>query len=96
MGLGWGAYHGEGGEGEGILTRFAIVTGAVWNVSVLTISNPSSSLFEDVCEQRHDRSLPEQNAKWTIDLCISWISSGGGGAGVDIISIKSIKSIRPP
>ena len=29
VGLGWGAYHGEGGEGEGILTRFAIVTGAV-------------------------------------------------------------------
>ena len=31
VGLGWGAYHGEGGEVEGILTRFAIfdVTRAV-------------------------------------------------------------------
>ena len=61
---------GKAGKLRGVLTRFAIVTGAVLEVSVLRISNPSSSHFKDVCEQRHARSLPEQNAKWTIDLCM--------------------------
>ena len=62
-------------------------------VSVLTISNSSSSHFKDVCEQRHDRSLPEQNAKWTIDLCmlsISWIFSGGGRSRYNIYRIHQV------
>ena len=96
---GWGGIAlgcvswGRRGGGEGILTRFAIVTGAVWNVYVLTISSPCSSLLKDVCEQRHDRSLPEQNAKWTIDLCmisISWIFSGGGRSRYNIYRIHQV------
>ena len=96
-GVGWDwagvRIMGKAGKLRGVLTRFAIVTGAVWNVSVLTISNPTSALFDDVCEQRQDRSLPEQNAKWTIDLCMTsilWIFSGGGRSRYNIYRIHQV------
>ena len=93
MRLGWAAYHGEGEEVREFSLVLQFVTGAFLECFFSCHFEPSSSLLKDMCEEGQNRSLPEQNAKWTIDLCmisISWILSGGGRSRYNIYRIHQV------